>query len=228
MRAWLALLLLAAAPAWGAPFVVQLGGVRLALDAPPGFSDTSFLGSPRLQDLGESLTSASNKILLFAISDADLRAFTLGDRPELRRYMVAVTPRGMTQQEISAAQFSDFVADSLRGLGSPPNDQNYTRYLDAQSRGKASLLAELRRETTVVSVLQGTRLPQDPRPTTLLGNLFDKDVPRYVISTTTLMILKGKALNLSIFSGYDSPEDIAWIKSVTERWVEQLERLNRQ
>jgi len=228
MRARLALLLPAAAPAWGAPFVVQLGGVRLGLDAPPGFSDTSFLGSPRLQDLGESLTSASNKILLFAISDADLRAFTLGDRPELRRYMVAVTPRGMTQQDISASQFSDFVSDSLRGLGSPPSDENYTRYLDAQPRGKAALLAELRRETTIVSVLQGARLPQDPKPATLLGNLFDKDVPRYVISTTTLMIIKGKALNLSIFSGYDSPEDIVWIKSVTERWVEQLERLNRQ
>ncbi len=227
MRACLAALLLAAAPAWCAPFAVQLGTVRLGLDAPPGFADTSFTGSPRLQELGESLTSASNKILLFAISDADLRAFTLGDRPELRRYMIIVSPRGMAEQQVSASQFDEYVTDALRGLGSPPKDANYTQFLDSRPRGQAALLAELRRETTIVSVLQGTRLPPEQRPG-LLGNLFEKDVPRYVVSTTTLMILKGKALSLSIFSGYDSPADIAWIESTTERWIDQLVRLNRQ
>ena len=227
MRAWLAALLLAAAPAWAAPFAVQLGTARLGLDAPPGFADTAFTGSPRLQEMGESLTSASNKILLFAISDADLRAFSLGDTPELRRYMIAVTPRGMAQQQVSASQFDEFVADSLRGLGQPAPDENYPAYLDAQPRGRSSLLAELRRDTTVVSVLQGTRLPPERRPG-LLGSLFEKaEAPRYAISTTTLVLLKGKALSLSVYSGYDSPEDVAWIKATTARWVEQLERLNR-
>jgi hypothetical protein len=227
MRAWLAALLLAAAPAWGAPFAVQLGTVRLGLDAPPGFADTAFTGSPRLQELGESLTSASNKILLFAISDADLRSFSQGDTPELRRYMIVVTPRGMAEQQVSASQFDEFVADALRGLGSPAPDDDYPKYLDAQPRGTAVLLAELRRETTVVSVLQGTRLPAVKRGG-FLENMLTKDVPRYAVSTTTLLILKGKALSLSVFSGYDSPEDIAWIKATTGRWVDQLERLNRK
>ena len=49
------------------------------LDTPPGFTDTTELASPRLQDAAESLTPASNRILLFALTDADLRRFTLGD-----------------------------------------------------------------------------------------------------------------------------------------------------
>ena len=47
---------------------MQVGESRIGLDAPPGFADTAFTGSPRLQELAESLTSASNRILLFAIS----------------------------------------------------------------------------------------------------------------------------------------------------------------
>jgi hypothetical protein len=92
-------LLLAAAlfspQAAAAPFGVQVGDSRIGLDAPAGFSDTSFTGSPRLTELAETLTSPSNRILLFAISDGDLRRFMAGDPPELRRYMIAVTPKGM-------------------------------------------------------------------------------------------------------------------------------------
>src|SRR5438552_3274143 len=103
-----------------APFAVQVGETRIGLDAPPGFADTGFTGSPRLMELAEALTPASNKILLFAISDADLRRFTLGDTPELRRYMIAVTPKGLERERVSPAAFGAFVRDSLAALGSPP------------------------------------------------------------------------------------------------------------
>lgn len=227
MRAWLAALLFAAAPAWAAPFAVQLGDVRLGLDAPPGFADTAFTGSPRLQQLGEALTSASNRILLFAISDADLRAFSQGDTPQLRRYMIVVTPRGMAEQQVSASQFGQFVADALSGLGAPAPDADYRKYLDRQPPGKSALLAELRRETTRVSVLLGTRLPSLRQPR-LLDRLLDKEEPaRYLASTTTLLLLKGKALSLSVYTAYDSPEDLAWLEATSARWAERLERLNR-
>ena len=78
-----------------APFAVQVGDARLALDTPPGFSDVQMTGSPRLLELGEALTSASNRILLFALEDADVRRFSLGDPPQLRRYVIAVTPKGL-------------------------------------------------------------------------------------------------------------------------------------
>src|SRR5437762_6014112 len=100
-----------------APFAIQLGDTRLGLDAPPGFSDTGFTGSPRLQELAESLTSASNRILLFALTDADLRRFMQGDPLEAKRYMVAVTPRTLERERLTAARFGTYVNDSLRDLG---------------------------------------------------------------------------------------------------------------
>jgi hypothetical protein len=196
---------------------VQLGDARLGLDAPPGFSDTGFTGSPRLQELAESLTSASNRILLFAISDADLRRFMVGDTPEFRRYMIAVTPKGLERERVSPAAFGVFVRDSLVELGKPPAEGDVQKNLDAQPPGKTSLLAELRREPDVVSVLQGTRVPGPRR---------SNEAPQYALSTTTLMLVRGKALNLSVYTLYESAVDLDWIRVTTARWIDEIARLN--
>jgi len=219
MRAWLAALLLAASPAWAwaAPFAVPVGSVRIGLDAPAGFADTTFTGSPRLQQIAQSLTSASNRILLFAISDTDLQRFMQGDQPLLRRFMIVVTPRALEDRSVTTDQFDAFAGDALRGLGKPPRQGDMLKYLDAQPPGKTSLLGELRRDTTVVSVLQGTRLPEQ--------RMFGSK-PDYLFSTTTLLNLRGKALSLSVYTHFDSAQDLDWIKAVTARWIEELERLN--
>jgi len=202
-----------------APFAVQLGDARLGLDAPPGFSDTGFTGSPRLQELAESLTSASNRILLFAISDSDLRRFMLGDTPEFRRYMIAVTPKGLERERVSPAAFGVFVRDSLVALGSSPAAGDLQKYLDAQAPGKTSLLAELRRDPDVVSVLQGTRVP---------GQRRSNEAPQYALSTNTLMLLRGKALNLSVYTLYDNAADLDWVRVTTARWIDEIARLNNR
>jgi len=204
-----------------APFAVQVGDSRIGVDAPPGFSDTTFTGSPRLQELAESLTSASNRILMFAISDGDLRRFTQGDSPELKRYMIAVTPKGLELEHVGPGQFKTFVSESLAELGKPPEGADYPKFLDTRPRGRMSLLAELRRDEAVVSVLQGTRLPSEKQ------GLFGSEGPaRYLLSTTTLLLLRGKAFNLSVYADYDSTADLDWIRATTARWVDELKRLN--
>jgi hypothetical protein len=200
-----------------APFAVRLGLERVVLDAPPGFSDTTQLASPRLNELAESLTAASNRILLFAIGDADLRRFMNGDPMELRRYLIAVTPGGLERERVDPKLFAAFVGDALRELGTPAPAADYRKHLDSQPHGRASLLAELRREPDVVSVLQGARLPPQ-------GGFRER--PQYLLSTTTLLLLAGKALNLAVYTAYESPADLEWIRFATERWVQELRRLN--
>ena len=201
---------------------MQLGDARIGLDAPPGFGDTAFTGSPRLQELAETLTSASNRILLFAISDGDLRRFMAGDTPELRRYMLAVTPKGLERERIAPPAFSTYVSESLRQLGAPPAETDFVKYLDSRAPGEVRLLSELRKETEVVSVLLGMRLPTPPR-----ASMFaEEKPPQYVLSSTTLLLLRGKALNLSIYTGYDSAADLDWIRATTARWIDELRRLN--
>lgn len=200
-----------------APFIVDVGGVRLALDAPAGFADTGFTGSPRLQEIAESLTSASNRILLFAITDADLRSFTTGDRPEFRRYAIAVTPRSFERDWVSPSRFGSYAADSMRALGPRPPAGDYKKYLEKQPLGQVSALADVRKDRDILTVLQGVRLPP-------LNSKSEE--PRYMLSTTTLVWLRGKVLSFSVFTQFDSPADADWLVQATQRWVDDLVQLN--
>src|SRR3954464_13975389 len=223
VRAFAALLLSAvilsvSLPGLATPFAVQVGDVRLGMDAPSGFADTAFTGSPRLQELGESLTSASNRIVMFAITDADLRRFTVGDPLDAKRYAIVVTPRGLERERITGKAFATFVSDSLREFGqpAPAGTTDYRAYLD-KLEGRPVMLSELRKDPDVVSVLQGARLPSPDGRT---------DTPKYMLTTTTLILLRGKAFNLGLFTSYESPADLDWIRALTVRWVEELQRLN--
>ena len=205
-----------------APFTVRLGIERLVLDTPPGFTDTTELASPRLQDLSETLTPASNRILMFALSDGDVRRFTMGDQLDARRYMIAVTPRGLESQRVTPEQFATLVAESLQDLGKPLEAPDLVKFLATQPIGKLHLLAELKREPTAVSVIQATRVPDLPGPT-----FWESNKPQYLCFTTSLFLVRGKALQLKVFSMYNSPDDAEWVKAITQRWQDELLRLNR-
>ena len=220
-RRWLAALLAAVAlPASAAPVPAVIGTERFVLDAPPGFSNSLHLSSPRLQEFAESLTSASNRVLLFAVTDADLRSFMSGDWPDYRRYMIIVTPARLERERVDRAFFATLVGDSLRDLGPVAATADYLQVLNSQPHGKVSVLAELRREPDLVSVLQGTRLPA-PR-----ARFWDDEKTLYFLSTTTIILLRGKVLHLAVFSGQEAQPDFVWIRGITQRWVDELLRIN--
>lgn len=203
------------------PYTVRLGLEKIVLDAPPGFTDTTDLASPRLQDLAATLTADSNRVLLFALTDADLRRFTLGDQIEARRYMIAVTPKGMERERVSPEQFAALVADSRRDLGGAVKVDDLVKYLESQPIGRASLLAEPRQDPAAVTVLAAVRLPPLPGAT-----FWEASRPQYQVFTTTLAYVRGKALRLSVFTLYDGPADLEWLRYTTQRWVDDLQRLN--
>jgi len=200
------------------PFAVQLGDTRVALDTPPGFTDVQATGSPRLLELAEALTSASNRIVLFALEDIDVRRFTVGDTPELRRYCLVVTPKPFEGVRVSEAAFRQLAADVMRDVGQPvPAGADVRAHLDS-IRGRPALLAELRRDPDVESVLQGARMPEQR----------GRDGPKYLLSSTTLLLVRGRALNLSLYAVYDTAADVDWIRSATLRWIEDIQRLNNR
>ena len=216
--------LLSALPldAAAAPFSVRLGIEKLVLDAPPGFSDTTELASPRLASVSETLTPASNRILIFALSDDDVRRFTLGDPVDIRRYMILVTPKGLEHQRVSQEMFSAEVGSSLQNLGPRVEAPDLAKFLEKEPMGKAYLLAELKREPGTVSVLQASRYLDRPA-TTFWGS----PTPRYLCFTTTLFLVRGKILQIRVYSFYETPADIDWLKAITQRWQDDLLRLNR-
>lgn len=214
-------LALATPPALAVPFAIQLGPERVVLETPPGFSDALPHASPRLNELAERLTSPSNRILAFGVSDGDMRAFSTGERLSLRRYMLIATPKGLERENVASEDFLRIVNESLRELGKGPDSADYIKFLDDQPVGRTYLLKELRREPAFSSVLQGAKLPPDPR-------ILDKRLDQYMLQTTTIMLARGRALNLSVYTGYSTQADLDWLVDTTQRWVEELRRLNRR
>lgn len=218
MRGILATILLGAAlHAGAAPFAVSVGGERLVLDAVPGLSDALPLGSPRIQEFAESLTSASNRILVFALTDADIRRFTQGDAADLKRYMLLTTPNYLANERVSTAQFRRLIEDAQRDTGKPAEVADIQKFLDERPRGQTTTLGQLRLTDNTYSVLVGARLPGDE-------GWFSK--PKYLISSFTVLLVRNKALQLQVYSSPEEGLDMEWIRFVTERWIETLQRLN--
>ena len=47
------------------------------------------------------------------------------------------------------------------------------------------------------------------------------------MASDTLVLVRGKALRLSVYTLYNGPEDAEWLRVTTQRWMEELQRLNR-
>jgi hypothetical protein len=198
-----------------------VGDLRLGFDLPGGFTDSTPTGSPRLIELAESFTAASNRILVFALTDADMRRFNGGDAPELRQYLLVVTPRALEHQRTAIGEFDVNVREMLRSLGKPPPEGDLIKYLETRQPGEATYLGELRREPEVVAILRGVRLPPAE------SGFFSFSKPsQYVLSSTTLLLLRGKSLQLTVVTGYESKADLEWIRATTQRWIDELRRLN--
>ena len=215
------LIAVASLPCAAVPFSVRLGVEKLVLDTPPGFSDTTEFASPRLQDLAATLTSASNRVLIFGLTDADFRKFTLGDVAEFRRYLIAVTPRGLEQERVGAEQFARLSGDAMGVLGEPVKAPDLAKFLEKQPIGMVHLVSEIKKEPTLVSVVRAVRLPPLPAK-----KFYDSATQQYQLLSDTLMLVRGKALRLSVYTLYDSPEDSEWLRATTQRWIEDLQRLN--
>ena len=95
------------------------------------------------------------------------------------------------------------------------------KYLDKQPIGQAVLFAELKKDPAAVSVVQATRLPPVPGKT-----MWEKPKPQYLFFTTTIFLLRGKAIQLAVYSLVDGPADLEWLKTITLRWYNELQRLN--
>ena len=135
--------------------------------------------------------------------------------------MMVVTPKGLERERVGAELFNALIADSMRELGKAEQAADLVKYLETKPIGLANYLADLNKSPTAVSMLQATRLPP------LAGErMFDRATPQYLLFTTSFVLVRGKALILSVYTLFFEPADMEWLKIATERWVENVQRLN--
>ena len=213
-----------ASPAWAAPFALQVGDLRLGLDAAGRLRRLPLLtGSPRLIELAESLTAASNRILVFALTDADMRRFNGGDAPELRQRLLVVTPRALEHQRTSGrrvrrqrARDAALARQTSRPKATSPE---VPRDAPARQRRRASASCAGSRRSWLSCAAFACRPSR--RPVQLLQ---------------AVAVRRSRAPPCSCCaanrcSSPSSPAtrakaDLEWIRATTLRWIDELRRLN--
>jgi hypothetical protein len=70
--------------------------------------------------------------------------------------------------------------------------------------------------------MQGTRLQPLPG-----YRFYERNTPQYLVYTSSMLLVRGKALQMSVFSLGENTADVEWMRIVTERWADELRRLNR-
>jgi len=143
------------------------------------------------------------------------RRFSAGDAPELRRYLLVATPRAMERESVGLSQFRAFAADAVRTMGNPVEPPDLRGYLDGIPVGRTVLLRELQHTPVIVQLLAASRLP--PRT---------ESEPEYLLYTHTLMLLRGKALQVSVYTRFATAADRDWLLGLTQRWTGEIQRLN--
>ena len=134
----------------------------------------------------------------------------------------APSPATIGNERFSPQRFGEFADAAQRELGERvPAGKIFTEYFDQQPLGKSSVVGELRRDPEVRSLLLGARVPPNTR-------LQPPGAPKqqYALSTISLLLVRGKALSLTVYSAYDSQADLDWIRAITARWIDDLQRLN--
>ena len=120
------------------------------------------------------------------------------------------------RERMTPSTFKSYAAESLRGLGplAPPGD--YRKYLESLPAGTVSMLAQLRDDPDAITLLQGAR----SKP----ARFFEPST--YQLSSISIVLLRGKPLTLSVYTQYEDPADLEWIRVTTARWIDELKRLN--
>lgn len=59
------------------------------------------------------------------------------------------------------------------------------------------------------------------------ATFWQSDTPQFLCFTTTLFLVRGKALQLQVYTLYDGPADTEWLKTITQRWQDELLRINK-
>ena len=148
-----------------------------------------------------------------------MRRFNSGDAPELKQYLLVVMPRAYEQERMSLAAFERYVRDGLGGVGKPI-EGDFTKLLETRPPGEPALIAELVRDPDAAAVMRAVRLPPPE-------GLFSSFKPsQYVLSSSAVVLLRGKPIHLTVATGYEGRADLDSLRSLTLRWIEDLRRLN--
>ena len=212
---------------------VEIGGVRIDVQAPKGFHEISSL-SPETRKLAETMTPPNNRLLAVFVSEEDLGRIMKGDPPMLERYMFLQTFRGLENSNVSNAKFQKIVSQV--------------------KEQQSMLLSKLKKD--VATLVEGAAekmskeyelsLKIKMREQVPLGVFYEKhnavgfsSLGKYQVETegekldhvvasgTSFILTRSKILYAYVYGAYKGQSDLDWVRSKSKEWANSLLSLNK-
>ncbi len=208
--------------------LAYIGGVKIHVNPPAGFHEIGTL-SAETRRIMESFTPPMNRLLGVFVSETDLVKLMKDEAPDMKRYMMVQTNRQLEERMVSSEDFQQ--------LSAQVREQQFT--LMEKHRGDIDKLVDQAAENfsreldSTFEIKVGEQVPlgiiTDQPGSIGIGFLGKYQIEAegqlietVVASGITYALFNNKLLYMYVYSSYESPEDIEWVKTRTREWIEGL------
>ncbi len=225
---WL-LFLLAANPVIANTNVeVDVGGVKIDVQAPNRFYEISSLSS-ETREIAAMGTPSTNRLLAVFVSEEDLGRIVKGESPILERYILLQVSRRLEAENISNMDFQKLVThfkDQQNVLFGKYKDK-----IDGLLEGATKKMSEesdlLLKMELGENISLGIFLEQ---PNAFgFANLMKyrvavegEELDSIVAGGSSFILTRGKMLFAYVYSVYETQDDVDWVRSKSKEWVNSL------
>ncbi len=207
---------------------VDVGGVKINVQAPVGFHEISEL-SPDTRKLAETMTPRNNRLLAVFVSEEDLGRIMKGDAPMLERYMFLQVLRKLENSKISNAQFQQVVSrvKEQQNLMHSKMKEIVSTFLESASE-KISTEYERSLEMKIGEPVPLGVFIEKPNAigfASMVKYQLEEEgekLDHVVVGGSSIILARGKMLYAYVYSTYKDREDLNWVRLKSKEWVNSL------
>jgi hypothetical protein len=228
----------AAEPSNAPSFTV--GRAAIALPVPAGYVSTAEI--PALKTLAETATQSTHRLLVGLFPKEDVDAWRSGQPLKTDRYFLIQTEKQAEAESMTQAEYARLksalkqrVAARIVGNDAAANRQTTDdqRQLDANlpairkqftlppmkmSLGETAILGISEDQPSSISTASATKLSASSE---------GKTVDTVMVSVSTVLLCKGKLINIYGYSTYRGPDDLSWLQGESSRLAARLSAANQ-
>jgi hypothetical protein len=219
---------------------VTIGRETLTLPVPAHYVSTD--GLPKLQAIVEAATPTTHRLLFALYPKKDVDAWRNDQSLQGDRYFLIQTEKQSEPHSLSQAEFARLklalrqrVAERIVGNDAGANKQRieHQRELDANLpalRKQLSLPPMTMQigETVILGIADDQPTSLSTASATKLAAASEgRTLDALMVSVSTVLLAKGKLVNIYGYSRYQRPDDLRWLQDESKALVEQFSSANR-
>lgn len=208
---------------------ISIGNKELHIKSPDKFHEISS-AYPEYKKMGEMFTPPSHRFLGLFVTEQDLGYVMKGQPKEsLDRYMMLQTIKEIEPQNITHSKFISFKESMKKNIAisiDKTKQKANTEFDKVKSNLSSNYSIDYSVKVGEIYPL-GVSLEYDDVLTLSYLSKYNfkvngNNVEKVVVYGSSLVLIKGKLLVTTVYSMFNSQEDIDWVKIKSKEWVDSI------